>query len=284
MLPPSCRCPTRPPVLCQAPDGVAGHLPGGVAETDDAVVLAHQNAQFLAAAAAAVNIGPDDAHPLDAAGRAQLAEQSGGAGSAAAAGRADGEVGYSVAVALESGGVGGQRRPVGVARQVYIGPQFVAGAAVGGGAAHLPGGGGLAVGERRHIVGVGGVAVAVGVMADGVELGRGAEVNEAVVIVIVVDDGLRPGRRERQQQQQQRQRQGQQRPREQPGAAADYNGPRGHTLTSRRRRQWRIGLEGNLARSGGVFSTASGGRKPAQKPPSVEGAWGWRRYKAVGWS
>ena len=131
----------------------------------------------------------------------------------------DEQVGDGVAVALQGGGEGSAlsadglpARPgvvgvvpvaVAVLVEVQVGGQLVAGAArsgrrvgvavvVAGGAAHggAGGRGGQGIGEGGGVVGGVGCrrrAVAVQVPADGVELGQGADLNEAVVVRVVID-------------------------------------------------------------------------------------------------
>ena len=167
--------------------GGAGHRAGGVAEPDGAVAFAHQDAQFLAAGGGAGDVGAGHADPGDAAGAGQMAEQPQiviGVGG-------DSQVGNGVALAVENGRVGpADGRPVGVARQADVGPQFVAGAGSAG-AAHPVAGVGEAAGEGVGVGVLSGVAVAIQVVADGIELRGGSDVDEAVVVgIIVADHGL----------------------------------------------------------------------------------------------
>ena len=179
-----------------------GNRPAGPAGRNGAPVVAHQDSGLIAAA----HRGVLDAHIADGGAAAGVAEQAILLGSAA-----DVQVGDGVPVAFENGiksfrsaeAAAVDRRPAGAAVpvgiavvgpavavgvKVQVGHQLVAGA-VAGGAAHSGPAAGVAVGKSAvvHIVaGDGGVAVAVIVVADGIQLRQGGNFNQAVVIGIVV--------------------------------------------------------------------------------------------------
>ena len=153
--------------------------------------LRHQRRDFGGAAADAAHLGVR--HPQGAHRAAHSVEQGGVAG-----GVDDGQVGDRPVVALEGGGVGAaDGRPVGegvagvhgaaaVVVEVEIVAQFVAGA--GALAAHAGFGAGKGGGKDESGGGAGGRdAVAVQVIADGVQLGEGSDLDQVVVVVVVVE-------------------------------------------------------------------------------------------------
>ena len=163
----------------------------GVAGCHRAVVYAYQSAICpVIGAPAPLHVGVDHSHATDNGCGADLAEQPGIRGVSI-----DGQVGDGLAVAVEHGGVSANRGPIGVRAgvaavhgavaigvEVQVAAQFVPAARRR--AAHA----GDRAGEGRGVGGgVGGGAVAVQVVADGVELGEASDVDEVVVVVVVVD-------------------------------------------------------------------------------------------------
>ena len=163
----------------------------GVAGCHRAVAYAYQSAICpVIGAPAPLHAGVDHAHAADNRSRVDLAEQPGMRSVSI-----DGQVGDGLAVAVEDGGVGADRGPIGVRAgvcavhgavaigvEVQVVAQFVPAACRR--AAHA----GDRAGEGGGVDGgVGRGAVAVQVVADGVELGEASDVDEVVVVVVVVD-------------------------------------------------------------------------------------------------